>query len=338
MGGREVGLDQVTDQGIGTKRQLQPWVRRGVDHACSLPAKWGSEPACAAREQACPETPHLSSSALGWPVQPQKRAATMISTVISCCSRPGRAPTSDRRCPWTSGRQEGPPKSSPCGSAWYRDHDVEFHPGTEVDGIDRAANTVTLPDGRRWATTNCCWPPARVRHLDLPGRGRPCLSFALSLADAEAIVRRAERSTHRWPSSGAADRTPGGRHRTRPRCAGVTVVDAELPLLAALGPEMAAVFADLHREHRGRPTAEHRCHRGSPPTGSAPSASRWRIPTSPPMPCWWPVGRSPTSRSPRRPGSRWPGRRGGERASLRTSDPTLRRRRHRCRGTSVAGR
>ena len=33
------------------------------------------------------------------------------------------------------------------GGAWYRDHDVEFHPGTEVDGIDRSAKAVTLPDG-----------------------------------------------------------------------------------------------------------------------------------------------------------------------------------------------
>lgn len=40
MGGREVrGWIRVTDQGIGTKRQLQPWVRRGVDHARGLPAK-----------------------------------------------------------------------------------------------------------------------------------------------------------------------------------------------------------------------------------------------------------------------------------------------------------
>jgi len=40
MGGREVrGWIRVTDRGIGTKRQLQPWVRRGVDHARSLPAK-----------------------------------------------------------------------------------------------------------------------------------------------------------------------------------------------------------------------------------------------------------------------------------------------------------
>ena len=36
------------------------------------------------------------------------------------------------------------------GGAWYRDHDVEFHPGTGVDGIDRAAGEgatlVCLPE------------------------------------------------------------------------------------------------------------------------------------------------------------------------------------------------
>ncbi len=40
MGEREMGgWIRVTDDGTGTKRQLQSWVRRGVDHARSLPAK-----------------------------------------------------------------------------------------------------------------------------------------------------------------------------------------------------------------------------------------------------------------------------------------------------------
>jgi TfoX/Sxy family transcriptional regulator of competence genes len=40
MGGRETrGWLRVGADGLTTKRQLQPWVRRGVDHAKSLPAK-----------------------------------------------------------------------------------------------------------------------------------------------------------------------------------------------------------------------------------------------------------------------------------------------------------
>jgi hypothetical protein len=40
MAGRETrGWLRVSDAGIETKRQLQGWVKRGTDHARSLPAK-----------------------------------------------------------------------------------------------------------------------------------------------------------------------------------------------------------------------------------------------------------------------------------------------------------
>ena len=40
MAGRETrGWLRVSDEGVRTKRQLQPWVDRGVDYAKSLPPK-----------------------------------------------------------------------------------------------------------------------------------------------------------------------------------------------------------------------------------------------------------------------------------------------------------
>ena len=40
MRGREMdGWLRVDEDGIGTKRQLEPWVRRGVEYARSLPPK-----------------------------------------------------------------------------------------------------------------------------------------------------------------------------------------------------------------------------------------------------------------------------------------------------------
>jgi TfoX/Sxy family transcriptional regulator of competence genes len=40
MGGREMqGWLRVDDEGLRTKRQLEPWVKRGVSYARSLPAK-----------------------------------------------------------------------------------------------------------------------------------------------------------------------------------------------------------------------------------------------------------------------------------------------------------
>ncbi|MFN8225419.1 MAG: FAD-dependent oxidoreductase [Mycobacterium sp.] len=136
------------------------------------------------------------------------------------------------------------------GSAWYRDHDVEFHPGTEVDGIDRAANAVTLPDGQAVGYDKLLLATgSRSRHLDLPGAGADRVYYLRTLADAEAIDAAL--------SAGAPLAVVGGgwiglevAATARGRDVPVTVVEpTELPLLAALGPEMAAVFADLHREH-----------------------------------------------------------------------------------------
>jgi hypothetical protein len=40
MAGRETrGWLRVSDEGIATKRQLEPWVKRGADYAKSLPPK-----------------------------------------------------------------------------------------------------------------------------------------------------------------------------------------------------------------------------------------------------------------------------------------------------------
>jgi hypothetical protein len=40
MRGRELaGWVRVDSEGVGTKRQLEPWVRRGVAYARSLPPK-----------------------------------------------------------------------------------------------------------------------------------------------------------------------------------------------------------------------------------------------------------------------------------------------------------
>jgi TfoX/Sxy family transcriptional regulator of competence genes len=45
MRGRQMeGWLRVDDEGVRTKRQLEPWVKRGVAYARSLPAKEGRQP------------------------------------------------------------------------------------------------------------------------------------------------------------------------------------------------------------------------------------------------------------------------------------------------------
>lgn len=136
---------------------------------------------------------------------------------------------------------------------WYRDHDVRLELGTRVTSIDTDARMLTahadaageseLHYDRLLIATG-----AEPRHLDIADR--VASPVYLRTADDSAALK--ERLT------------PGGRivvvgagwiglevaSAARQAGAGVTVFEvAELPLVRVLGPEVAAVFADLHRHH-----------------------------------------------------------------------------------------
>jgi 3-phenylpropionate/trans-cinnamate dioxygenase ferredoxin reductase subunit len=131
---------------------------------------------------------------------------------------------------------------------WYGEHDVRLRLGVAATAIDRAAHEVTLADGSRIGYDRLLLATgASPRRLPVPG------------ADAEGVhyLRRIEHSD-------AIHSTFGGRlvvigagwiglevaAAARQAGSEVTVVEvAELPLLAVLGPEVATVFADLHRDH-----------------------------------------------------------------------------------------
>ena len=134
--------------------------------------------------------------------------------------------------------------------AWYRDHDVDLRLGTTVTGIDRGRKVVTLGDGSDLPYDKLLLATGAVpRRLPLPG------------ADAENVytLRRREDSDTIRATFGEGRRLAivgagwiGLEVAAAAREAGteVTVVEAaRLPLLAVLGPEMAQVFADLHRDH-----------------------------------------------------------------------------------------
>ncbi|MFJ9365565.1 NAD(P)/FAD-dependent oxidoreductase [Nocardia sp. NPDC101769] len=133
---------------------------------------------------------------------------------------------------------------------WYRDHHVEMMPGTTVTALDRGTKTIALPDGTTLPYDKLALATgSRPRLLRLPG------------ADAEGVyvLRTIEESDALLTMFGSARRLAvvgggwiGLEVTAAARAAGVevTVLEAEsVPLLAALGAEMGAVFADLHREH-----------------------------------------------------------------------------------------
>ncbi len=133
---------------------------------------------------------------------------------------------------------------------WYRDHDVDLRLGTAVSAIDRAAGEVILIDGARVAYESLLLATgASPRRLGVPGADLDGVHYLRTLDDSDRL-RDAVRAARRVAIVGAGWIGLEVAAACRTAGAEVTVLEAAAaPLLAALGPQIAAVFADLHREH-----------------------------------------------------------------------------------------
>jgi 3-phenylpropionate/trans-cinnamate dioxygenase ferredoxin reductase subunit len=133
---------------------------------------------------------------------------------------------------------------------WYADHDVDLRLGVTVTGIDRAGHEVTLADGSRVGYTKLLLTTgSSPRRLTVPGADLDGVLYLRTVGDSDRL-RAAIKGASRVAVIGggwiglevaAAARTAG---------ADVTVLEsAELPLLRVMGPEVAEIFAKLHRDH-----------------------------------------------------------------------------------------
>ncbi|MGV9817635.1 NAD(P)/FAD-dependent oxidoreductase [Nocardia xishanensis] len=133
---------------------------------------------------------------------------------------------------------------------WYRDHHVDLLLGTTVTGIDREAKTIRLPDDSTLPYDKLALATGSTpRTLPLPGADAPNVYTLRTIEDSDTLIELFGQS-NRLAIIGAG--WIGLEVAAAARAAGVavTVVEtAEQPLLGALGPEMGAVFADLHRAH-----------------------------------------------------------------------------------------
>ncbi|MGK8489595.1 NAD(P)/FAD-dependent oxidoreductase [Nocardia asiatica] len=131
---------------------------------------------------------------------------------------------------------------------WYRDHHIEVRLGTTVTGIDPAAKTVTLPDGSTLSYDKLALATGSTpRTLPVPGADAPNVYTLRTIEDSDTLIELFG-SARRIVVIGAG--WIGLEVAAAARAAGVevTIVErADLPLRAVLGPEMAQVFADLHR-------------------------------------------------------------------------------------------
>ena len=132
-------------------------------------------------------------------------------------------------------------------AGWYADHGVTLLTGDPVSALDLGARTVTV-GGRPIAWDRLLLATgAQPRHLAAVDESGADVTYLRTLEDSLALKERLG-GTLLVVGAGwiglevaSAARQAGGR---------VTVVEtAPLPLAGVLGPEVAASFASLHREH-----------------------------------------------------------------------------------------
>jgi 3-phenylpropionate/trans-cinnamate dioxygenase ferredoxin reductase subunit len=133
---------------------------------------------------------------------------------------------------------------------WYAEHDVDLRLGTAVTAVDPAAHKVTLADGSRIGYAKLLLTTgSSPRRLPVPGADLDGVLYLRRVEDSDRI-KDAFRFAKRAAVIGAG--WIGLETAAAARAAGVEVTmleTAELPLLRVLGPEVARVFADLHRDH-----------------------------------------------------------------------------------------
>jgi NADPH-dependent 2,4-dienoyl-CoA reductase/sulfur reductase-like enzyme len=134
-------------------------------------------------------------------------------------------------------------------AAWYVDHGVDVRLGTAVDAVDPAGHTVSAdgsstPFAKLLLATGSS--PRRLAAADESGGP---VAYLRVLEDTERL-KAAFHEGARIAILGAGWIGLEAAAAAREAGAEVTVVESlDLPLLRVMGPEVAAVFADLHREH-----------------------------------------------------------------------------------------
>ncbi len=135
-------------------------------------------------------------------------------------------------------------------ASWYADSGVELRLGVPVTGIDRAAHEVALADGSRIGYAKLLLATgSSPRRLPVPGADADGVLYLRRVGDSDQI-KATFQAAARIAVIGAG--WIGLECAAAARAAGVEVTlleTAELPLLRVLGPEVARVFAGLHREH-----------------------------------------------------------------------------------------
>ena len=134
-------------------------------------------------------------------------------------------------------------------ASWYVDHDVDVRVGVEVDAFDPAGHTVTAGGETTSYAQLLLATGATPRRLPVADESGAPVAYLRVIEDSERL-KDAFRDGARIAVLGGGWIGLEATSAAREHGADVTVVESlSLPLLRVMGPEVASIFADLHREH-----------------------------------------------------------------------------------------
>jgi 3-phenylpropionate/trans-cinnamate dioxygenase ferredoxin reductase subunit len=135
-------------------------------------------------------------------------------------------------------------------AGWYTEHDVDLRLGTTVTSIDVGAHDVIDGSGTRTGWDHLVLATgSEPRRLTVPGAHLEGVVHLRTLDDSDRLRARLTAGKRVVVVGGG---WIGLEVAAAARAAGCTVsvlVRDPLPLLGVLGPELAVMFADLHREN-----------------------------------------------------------------------------------------
>ncbi len=134
--------------------------------------------------------------------------------------------------------------------SFYAEHDIDLRTSTSVEGIDPAAGEISLAGGETLRFDRLLLTPgAGPRRPPLPGADLDGVLALRTVEDSDAIRARID-SGGRLVTIGAGWIGSEVAASARQRGCDVTLLEAvPLPLARVLGPELGAIYRDIHVDH-----------------------------------------------------------------------------------------
>jgi 3-phenylpropionate/trans-cinnamate dioxygenase ferredoxin reductase subunit len=133
---------------------------------------------------------------------------------------------------------------------YYEDNDIELRTSTEVESIHPGESKIALAGGERVHFDKLLLATgAEPRRLDVPGSDLDGVLYLRRVADSDAIAERIE-AGGKLVTIGAGWIGAEVAASARTKGCDVTILEmASLPLERVLGPELGAVYRDIHTDH-----------------------------------------------------------------------------------------